>query len=90
MKRWLEVRWLLMTLLAQVSFSLSASIASSSGASIGGLDPWSTRLFMLALLSALTIAVGIESGRCRHGDLAATATAIAVASQLLYTLVTLP
>lgn len=88
-KRWLEVRGLLALLLLQVVLSVSASLAASAHYTLGALDRWSTRITLLILLSAFTIAVGIESGRCMHKDLAITATALAVASQLLYTLVIL-
>ncbi|MEM0382392.1 MAG: hypothetical protein QW059_05200 [Nitrososphaerota archaeon] len=87
-KRWPEVRMLLILLLLQVSFSVFASLTASMGA-LTWLTPWSLRLVLLAILSTLTLAVGVEAGRTRHRDLAATTAAIAAASQLLYTLVIL-
>ncbi|GEM_PF-1180546 len=86
-KRWPEVRRLLAALLAQVSLAVFSSLAVSLGLTIPGTGRWGTSVTLLLALSALTLATGLEASRTRHGDLAALATAIAAASQALYTAV---
>lgn len=86
-KRWPEVRGLLTTLTAQIVFSLFASLTASTGSTPLAAEPWTLRITLLAILSGLTLTVGVEAGRCKHKDLAAIATAVASTSQLLYTMV---